>query len=220
MAFMSKKELTVAAGLSAVMVGLLLYIWPYPTSPGTGEAGYGAFQDLMQRQQAGKRRPGPAMSAAGRPLLAEMEKAAREMVAKFGPVRNAVLEAVVKGELAEAKPYAGEVPVPADVTIVHMRLVSKNLEAGDRARGYTRLWVEGFESFNLAAGDGQAPDYDLLASVLAAMRIRRQADSGGSMTVELAPMAFVPFESVRSAAEAAARAGVTDIILREPPIPY
>ena len=215
MALMTGKELLATALIGAVAVGLLVYFWPYPSVTDIRQIEDEVWRDFVRQQQGGKKPPRPE-----NPNSAEMKEAAAELAKQFPAVRDAALKAAGEGGLGEPEPFAGELPAPGEIVAVHMMLVCDDKPTYDRDKGRSRIWLEGLESLDFDNNEKTGPDYDKLASVLAAMALRRQADAGEALTVEMVPGAFVPLESLKKAAEAAARAGVTRIRLKESPLPH
>jgi hypothetical protein len=220
LAFITKKELLTCALMSIVVLGLLFYFWPYPGSWDMSRVEKEAMDKALRNrrprrsQHPGKNNPGKAS------LLEDMEKAAAEMAKQFPAVRKAVLQAAKDGKIEEAQPYLDELPAPGESVVVHLHLVHDGVPTYNREKGRSRVTVEGLGSIDFDNARKTGPDYKLLACVLAAMRIRRQADSGEDLIVKLVPVPFTPLESVRKVLAAAVSAGVTGIKLKQPPLPH
>lgn len=217
---MTKREWIATAIIGVVAVGLLVYFWPHPGTVDRGLCDQDVFARASRRSSS-RETPPPARNRADyRPSLQEMEEAARKLAKQFEPVRDEVMKAVREGDLEEAQPYPGEVPVPGEVVVLRLVLLSDGKPTCDWKKGRTSVSIGGLDSLDLDNPGKTGPDYELLASVLSAMRIRKQADSQEGLTVELQPMAFVPLESVKKVVEAAGRARAARIQFKQSPLPY
>jgi hypothetical protein len=215
---MTRNEWFIFAAVSAAAVVVMVCVWPYPDPyADSGSIERDVLQDFLRGQRAGN--PRKWRSNYSETLLRDMEEAAKKMAEQFGPARHEILEAAGKGELPAVEPYDRELPYPDETVTVHMNLEVEGVTTTDREKGRTRVYVAGLESLVFDNAQKTGVDYERLAAVLAALEIRRQSDRGEGVAVLLAPMAFVPFKDVRKAIEAAARAGITDIRLRQSPIP-
>ena len=215
---MTRNEWLTFAVVSAAAMVVLAYLWPYPRPyADSGSIERGVMENFLQKQRPKNPREWrPKQSGT---LLRDMEEAARKMAEQFGPARREILEAAGKGELSAVELYDRELPFPDETVTVHMTLELDGVATTDRKKGRARLYVAGLDSLVFDNAEKTGVDYELFAAVLAALEIRRQSDSGEGIAVLLMPMAFVPFEDVRKAIEAAARAGITDIRLKQSPIP-
>jgi hypothetical protein len=218
--FMTKKEILAVVLFGAMLFCLVAYLMPVPKPDSPWKSDGEMLGDFLRQQQqqyeAATRNP-PGDSGAN--LLEEMERAAGELAKQFGPAKEAILKDMKEGGFSSAEPYLGSLPQLAPVVIVRVLLVHNNIPTCDRQNGRTRIVVAGLESMDFDNRDGTGPDYERLAAVLAAVGAKCR-EGGESLTVRIAPMPFVPFESVRRAVEAAARAGVVQIEMEHPAVPF
>lgn len=216
---MTRNEWLLFAAVGSVAVMLMFYVWPYPNPyASSGSVERGVLEDFLGKQS--NRNPQKWHSKQSATLLRDMEEAARKMAEEFDAARDEILETAKKGKLAEVIPSDRELPFPNETVTLHMNLEAEGVATTDRKKGRTRLYIAGLKSVDFDNADKTGTDYELLAAVLAALEIRKQSDSGKSISVLLIPMAFVPFEDVRKVIEAVARAGITDIRLKQSPLPY
>lgn len=218
MALMTKSEWLIFLVVSAAAIVLMVYAWPYPDPYiDSGAIERGVLEDFLGKQRG--KNPRKWRSKQSATLLTDMEEAARRMAEEFGPARDEILEAAGKGELGAVVPYDGDLSFADKTVTVHLNLELDGVATTDTEKGRTRVSIDGVKSVSLDKPDGKGTDYELLAAVLAALEVRRQSDSGEGISVLLAPMALVPFAEVKKAVEAAARAGIADIRLRQPLLP-
>jgi hypothetical protein len=218
LALMTRNEwlILILAGAGTVM--LLVYVWPQPDPYADSARIEREVLEKFLKEQRPKN-PRKWKSEDSGALLKDMEEAARRMAEQFGPARDGILQRAVKGELEPIAPYEGELPFPEETVIVHMTLEADGVPTTDRKKGRARVRIGGLESTSFENAAKTGTDYERLAAVLAALETRRRSDRGEGIAVLLVPAAFVPFEDVKKAVEAAARAGVLQVRLRQSPIP-
>ena len=215
---MTRNEWMIFGAVGSLAIIVMFYVWPNPNPyPSSGYVEREALEKFLRSQR--KQNPRERRTKQSDTLLEDMEKAAKKMTEQFDPERDKILKAARKGELPAVEPYDRDLPFPDETVAVHMNLELDGVATTDREKGRARVFIAGLESMCFDKADKSGTDYEQLAAVLAALEIRRQTDSGQSITVVLIPLAFVPFEDVKKAVEAAARAGITRIQLKQSPLP-
>jgi len=216
---MTTKELVASIIIGVIAVGLLLYFWPRPEPLDTQAIEQEVLDKFLKDNFAkGRKEPRDATVVTGE-LIEEMEKAANVIAEKFPAVRDAAVKAASGGNLEKTEPYEGKLSSTGNRILVHILLVFEGVPTIDREKGRSSVIIKGIDCPPLGGKDGGGPDYGLLGSVFASLRLAEMKRSKREIEVEIMPMAFVSFESVREVVYAAARAGVKKISLKTSPIP-
>lgn len=214
MALMTKKELIVLAIMGPIAVALVVFFWPYPEPVPPAASDVEIFQEFMEEMEPSRvpqEGPEEPEKPSGPSLLEEKHKAAVELARKFGPARGAALKALKEGKLEQPRPYAGELPAAGDVVAVQLELMAGDQPAIGPAGDWTRARLAGIDSVDFRKQGGTEPDYELLASVLATLRAKREAQAPGWLVVKIVSAPFVPFKVMERVIQAAARAGFSRI---------